>query len=47
MSPIMALRLSDILKKARRKSFVGRESELALFQELIVQEDPSCYLLYL
>lgn len=43
----MALRLSDILKQARRKSFVGRESELALFQELIVQEDPSCYLLYL
>ncbi|MGC4037707.1 MAG: ATP-binding protein [Chitinophagaceae bacterium] len=40
-------RLKDILQQQRKKNFVGRQKELAFFESLIRDKDPSIHLLYI
>lgn len=43
----MPVRLFDMLNQARRQSFVGREREISLFEDLAFSNDSQCYLLYI
>lgn len=42
----MPSRLFDMLNQARRQSFVGRDREIRLFEELALASNSQCYLLY-
>ena len=40
-------RLKDILQQQRKKNFVGRQKEIAFFENLLRETEPSCHLLYI
>jgi hypothetical protein len=40
-------RLKDILQQQRKKNFVGRQKELAFFENLLKEREPSIHLLYI
>src|SRR5687768_153647 len=40
-------RLKDILQQQRKKNFVGRQKEIAFFEQLLKGSEPSIHLLYI